>query len=102
MDALIVFSHLRWHAVWQRPQHLLSRAARHYRVLVVEEPVFQKGIAPRMDVSSRPGGITVAGYLFGNIPWVKENLDKIIWAMIILPGLIAIFGAWKGRRRQLA
>jgi len=48
------------------------------------------------------GGITVAGYLFGNIPWVKENLDKIIWAMIILPGLIAIFGAWKGRRRQMA
>jgi membrane-associated protein len=48
------------------------------------------------------GGITLAGYLFGNIPWVKENLDKIIWAMILLPGLIAIFGAWKGRRRQLA
>lgn len=48
------------------------------------------------------GGITLAGYLFGNIPWVKENLDKIIWAMIILPGLLAIFGAWKGRRRQPA
>ena len=48
------------------------------------------------------GGITLAGYLFGNIPWVKEHLDKIIWAMIILPGLIAIFGAWKGRRRQVA
>ena len=47
-------------------------------------------------------GIVLAGYLFGNIPWVKENLDKIIWAMIILPGLIAIFGAWKGRRRQMA
>jgi len=45
------------------------------------------------------GSITVAGYLFGNIPWVQENLDKIIWAMILLPGLIAIFGAWKGRRR---
>lgn len=48
------------------------------------------------------GSITLAGYLFGNIPWVKENLDKIIWAMILLPGLIAIFGAWKGRRRQPA
>ncbi len=39
-----------------------------------------------------------AGYLFGNLPWVKENLDKIIWAMILIPGLIAIFGAWKARR----
>jgi membrane-associated protein len=43
-------------------------------------------------------GITLAGYLFGNIPLVKEHLDKIIWALIIVPGLIAIFGAWKTRR----
>jgi membrane-associated protein len=43
-------------------------------------------------------GITLAGYLFGNIPFVKEHLDKIIWAMILIPGLIAIFGAWKARR----
>ena len=48
------------------------------------------------------GGITLAGYFFGNIPWVKENLDKIIWAMILIPGLVAIFGAWKSRRRQPA
>src|SRR5947209_4176768 len=27
-------------------------------------------------------GVTLAGYLFGGIPWVKDNLDKIIWAMI--------------------
>ena len=47
-------------------------------------------------------GITLAGYLFGNIPFVKEHLDKIIWAMILVPGLIAIFGAWKARRTQLA
>ncbi|HJV95849.1 MAG TPA: DedA family protein [Albitalea sp.] len=46
--------------------------------------------------------ITLAGFLFGNIPWVKENLDKIIWAMILLPGLIAIVGAWRGRKRQPA
>src|SRR5678815_5315271 len=47
-------------------------------------------------------GITLAGYLFGNIPFVKEHLDKIIWAMILIPGLIAIFGAWKARRAQPA
>jgi membrane-associated protein len=45
-------------------------------------------------------GLTLAGYLFGNIPWVQEHLDKIIWAMILVPGLIAIFGAWKARRAQ--
>jgi membrane-associated protein len=48
------------------------------------------------------GSITLAGYLFGNIPWVKHNLDKIIWAAIILPGLLVLFGAWKARRRQPA
>ena len=39
MQTLIVFSHLRWDFVYQRPQHLLSRLARHYRVLFFEEPV---------------------------------------------------------------
>lgn len=43
-------------------------------------------------------GVVTAGYLFGNIPWVKENLDKIIWGAILIPGLIVIFGAWKARR----
>ena len=36
---LVVFSHLRWDFVWQRPQHLLSRLARDRRVFFVEEPV---------------------------------------------------------------
>jgi membrane-associated protein len=48
------------------------------------------------------GGVTTAGYLFGNIPWVKEHLDKIIWAAILLPGLLVIFGAWKARRKAAA
>ncbi|MEI6947775.1 glycosyltransferase family 1 protein [Paraflavisolibacter sp. H34] len=40
---LICFSHLRWAFVYQRPQHLLSRFARHTRVFYIEEPVFQEG-----------------------------------------------------------
>ena len=47
-------------------------------------------------------GLVTAGYLFGNVPWVQANLSKIIWAMIIIPGLIAIFGAWKARRTVAA
>ena len=34
--------------------------------------------------------LTLAGYLFGNIPRVKDNLEEIIWALILVPGLIAI------------
>ena len=44
------------------------------------------------------GSITTAGYLFGNIPWVAANLSKIIWAMILIPGLLILFGAWRSRR----
>lgn len=36
---LIVVSHLRWSFVWQRPQQILSRLARHYRIFFIEEPV---------------------------------------------------------------
>ena len=48
------------------------------------------------------GGIVTAGYFFGSIPWVKENLDKIIWAMILIPGLIVLAGAWQARRNAPA
>ena len=44
--------------------------------------------------------VTLAGYAFGNIPWVKQNLDKIIWAAILLPGLMVLLGAWRARRKQ--
>lgn len=43
-------------------------------------------------------GVCAIGYLFGNLPWVKQHFEKIIWAMILLPGLLALWGAWKGRR----
>ena len=44
------------------------------------------------------GGVITAGYFFGNIPFVKTHLDKIIWAMILIPGLIVIYGSWKASR----
>ena len=39
MKSLVVFSHLRWNFVYQRPQHLLSRLAQRWQVIVIEEPV---------------------------------------------------------------
>ena len=48
------------------------------------------------------GGIVSAGYFFGNIEWVKLNLQKIIWAMILIPGALAMYGAWKGYRAPKA
>jgi len=46
------------------------------------------------------GSVTLAGYLFGNIPWVKEHLELIIIGMIVLPGVLVLVGALRGRKRQ--
>jgi membrane-associated protein len=45
--------------------------------------------------------VTTAGYLFGNMPWVKAHMSVIIWAMIIVPGILALLGAWRARRSNL-
>lgn len=45
------------------------------------------------------GGIVTAGYFFGNVPWVKTHLDKIIWAMIFVPGIVVMWGSWRARTK---
>jgi membrane-associated protein len=45
------------------------------------------------------GGIITVGYFFGNFPFVKAHLDKIIWAMILIPGLLVLLGGYRARRR---
>ncbi len=58
LDDLICFSHLRWSWVYQRPQHLLTRAARTRRVYYFEEPVF--GAAePRLDARTVADNVVV-------------------------------------------
>ena len=58
MPTLLVFSHLRWDFVFQRPQHLLSRLAQTYRVIFVEEPIFKEG-EHHLALSSPAPGVTV-------------------------------------------
>ena len=48
------------------------------------------------------GSIVTAGYFFGSVPWVQEHLEKIIWAMIIIPGVVILIGAWRSRRKAAA
>ena len=47
-------------------------------------------------------GIITVGYFFGNMPFVKTHLDKIIWAMIFVPGALVLLGAWRARRKAAA
>jgi UDP-galactopyranose mutase len=53
---LVCLSHLRWDHVFQRPNHVMSRAARDRRVFYVEEPVV--GERSAVEATSR-GGLTV-------------------------------------------
>ena len=55
MDAdLLCLSHLRWDFVFQRPQHLLIRAAQRHRVFFLEEPVAADGAAHMVVRAVRP------------------------------------------------
>ncbi|GAC1656021.1 MAG: glycosyltransferase family 1 protein [Acidobacteriaceae bacterium] len=55
---VIALSHLRWDFVYQRPQHLLSRFAKHGQVWFFEEPVFDSD-SPHLHLSRREDGLTV-------------------------------------------
>lgn len=66
---LLCLAHLRWNFVFQRPQHLMTRFARHRRVFYVEEPVFDAPEA-RLDVSVS-GGVHVV------VPHLPPGLDAL-------------------------
>lgn len=57
---LLCFSHLRWDFVFQRPQHLLSRAAETMRVIFWEEPLYEGDAAPRLNLRRSDEGVLVA------------------------------------------
>ena len=39
INSLLVFSHLRWNFVFQRPQQLMQRLSRDWKIWFFEEPV---------------------------------------------------------------
>ncbi len=78
---LVCFSHLRWNFVFQRPQHLMSRFARDYRVFFWEEPIFEADRQqPILDREDGGFGVTVMtprlpeGLASGPVEAVLEGL----------------------------
>jgi UDP-galactopyranose mutase len=88
MTHLIVFSHLRWSFVFQRPQHLLSRLSRHYRVLYIEEPVHTSGPAhlerishgPNLDVLVPHTPIEAVGFHDDQLPVLQPLIARYLLA----------------------
>ena len=96
MPTIIVFSHLRWNFVYQRPQHLLTRLAKHYRIVYMEEPVangddFMEHLtpAPNIDVLRPHVASSIAGFHDDHLPVLQSQLadflrergiaDYLIW-----------------------
>lgn len=86
MPTIIVFCHLRWDFVYQRPQQLLSRMAQHYKILFIEEPLFHDGesfmevfeIAPNVTVYRPNTPISAAGFHDDQLPILKPLLAQIV------------------------
>ena len=70
---IVVFSHLRWGFVWQRPQQFLSRFARKNPILFIEEPFFDQadGTQPRLDMHQVMPNVTVAA-MHGPQTWATN------------------------------
>lgn len=86
MQTLIVFCHLRWDFVFQRPQHLMTRLAEHYNILFVEEPVQTEGpahlkktaVAPNITVCQPHTNVPHYGFHDDQIPVLQGLLSDLV------------------------
>ena len=83
---LIALSHLRWDFVFQRPQHLLTRAADDYDVIVVEEPIWTDAATPGVELLDREYGIRVVQ---PTLPHGTSQAAAIDHQQLVLDGLVA-------------
>ncbi|MBA2571416.1 MAG: glycosyltransferase family 1 protein [Gemmatimonadetes bacterium] len=81
---IICLSHLRWNFVFQRPQHLLARAAQGRRVFFVEEPVQWSGAAHLSEYTSAEGVRVFVPHLqnpdlgdSGSVEIIRELLQQL-------------------------
>ena len=100
------------HAFYEKHGAITIIATRFLPFLRTFSP-FVAGVAEmthgRFQLYNITGGVlwivslSVAGYLFGNIPIIRDNLTLIIIALVVIPGLPALFVAvkeWRAARRR--
>ncbi|MXP56776.1 glycosyltransferase [Pantoea sp. Mhis] len=80
---LVVFSHLRWNFVFQRPQHIMLRLAQYYRIFFIEEPLFQTGKSPYLREYKPAPNITVfQPYTDIELPGFQVDQIKVLYPLI--------------------
>jgi len=84
---MVVFSHLRWNFVFQRPQHLLTRLAEKRRVIYIEEPQCESNCSPYWRLSMPRDRLLVCtpitdcrepGFAPEQIPLVRPMLRRLL------------------------
>jgi glycosyltransferase involved in cell wall biosynthesis len=86
LPTLIVFSHLRWDFVFQRPQHVMSRFAAEHRVVFVEEPVYtredafleRRSPARNIEVLRPHTPVKVGGFHDDQVPVMGRLLEDFL------------------------
>jgi UDP-galactopyranose mutase len=86
MPAIIVFSHLRWDFVCQRPQHLLTRLAQHYPIVFVEEPILDQhetrweisSPAPNVVVCQPHTTVAMPGFHDDQLPQLRKLMRQLV------------------------
>jgi UDP-galactopyranose mutase len=85
LDTLIVFSHLRWNFVFQRPQHLMMRLARDWRIFFFEEPVRaqssyleRSAVLPNLVVCRPHTTVDAPGFHDDQIPALQDAVDSLL------------------------
>ncbi|HYF68027.1 MAG TPA: glycosyltransferase [Ohtaekwangia sp.] len=66
---LVCFSHLRWNFVYQRPQHLISRFTKCFRVFFIEEPIYQAD-SDHLEINTSSKNVIVV------VPYLLENSQR--------------------------
>lgn len=86
LPTMIVFCHLRWDFVFQRPQQLLTRLAEHYRILFIEEPIFHEGdsflrsysAGPNLTVLQPHTPVRAPGFHDDQLPVLQPLLAELV------------------------
>lgn len=85
-SAIIVFSHLRWNFVFQRPQHLLCRLAAHHPIVFIEEPVHHEGEAFFHTYSPAPDVLVCVPHTPADMPGFHDDhlphLQKLLRQLV--------------------
>lgn len=91
---MICFMHLRWNFVYQRPQHLLIRASRQWRIWYVEEPVWHDTL--HLDVRTVADNIrVVVPHLpHGTDPEMGIRLQRQLVSQLIEQQNISDYISW--------